>query len=575
MRAAAPLLIVLTGLLLFLPTLDDGFFLDDYYHLAHLEEHPRLPAVGPLSIYTFADGRTNRMDAVQGDVLPWWSAAGLRIDFFRPLTSLLHRADHALYGRSPVGYHVTNLLLWGGLLLVLVLFYRRLGGPVVVLVAGLFYAVDEAHIFNIQWVAARHGLLGSLFCVAALIQYHRFRQGAKIPALVGSLLFVLLGLLSSEVAVGVLFYVIAYELCLSRGGTSERLGAAAPVLVLVVGYLVYYLMAGHGARESAYYLSPLDRPGDFILQTVGVRIPYLMMGALSTVAADLSLLPSLQGAGWPLLMAWGSFALFGLLLLPHLKNNRVSRFMVLGAFLSLLPQASAWPQNRLLILPTIGFAWALGAAVVDYANRFQKKLPRRRLFLAAAAVLVIVHGLVAPVQSVIFTGGTARWIRSMDQSAKTAEMPAGPDAEKARVLLLNGPEHGIYLPVIRWAHGHSWPAALWVISVADADHRLLRTGERSFLLEVGPPGMLSGPWELLLRKDTDLHVGERFPVGALRVEIEDMLDGEIRGIEVTVDLPLDSPDVWLLGWTGDGWARHPAPAVGGSLDLGPPSVRGE
>jgi hypothetical protein len=184
-------------------------------------------------------------------------------------------------------------------------------------------------------------------------------------------------------------------------------------------------------------------------------------------------------------------------------------------------------------------------------------------------VLFIVHGLVAPVQSVIFTKGCARWIRHMDRTADSAEMPAGPEAEAARVLLLNGPEHGIYLPVIRWAHGLSWPAALWVISVANADHRLVRTGERSFSLEVGPPGMLSGPWELLLRKDTRLSAGERFQVGALQVGIEDVRDGEIRKISVAVDLPLDSPDVWLLKWTGTGWARIHAPAVGESAELAP------
>ncbi len=567
MRAAAPLLIPVAGVLLFLPTLDDGFFLDDYYHLAHLEEHPRLPAVGPLSIYTFADGRTNRMDAVQGDVLPWWSAAGLRIDFFRPLSALLHRTDHALYGRAPAGYHVTNLLLWGGLLLLLVWFYRRLGGGAVVLAAGLFYALDEAHIMNIQWVAARHGLLGTLFSIAALIQYHRWRGGSGRLALFWSLVFVLLGLLSSEVAVGVLFYVIAYELCLAAGPYKQRLKAAAPVFVLVVGYLFYYLLAGHGARESAYYLSPLDRPGDFVVQTIAVRLPFLMMGAFSTVGAGLSLLPSVQDAWWPLLMAWALMVLFVLLLLPHLKGDRVSRFMFLGAFLSLLPQASAWPQNRLLILPTVGFAWTLGAAVVDYFGRFRRRLSRRWLFGTAAAVLFVVHGLAAPVQSVIFTRGYAGWIRSMDRTARTAEIPAGREAGDARVLLLTGPEHGIYLPVIRWAHGLSWPAALWVISVADADHRLVRTKERSFRLEAAPPGMLSGPWELLLRKDTGLGAGERFQVGALQVEIGNMADGEIRGIEVTVDLPLDSPRVWLLEWTGARWARIHAPSMGGKVDL--------
>jgi hypothetical protein len=559
--------VVAAGVLLFLPTLDDGFMLDDYYQLAHLEDFDRVPEAGPLSLYTFADGRLNRLPPPQGDVLPWWSDDNLKINFFRPLSCVLHHVDHALYGRNPSGFHATNLLLWALVLMTVVLFYRKLGGPAVVLVAGLFYAMDEAHIINIQWVAARHGLLGVIFSVAALLQYHRWRSGGGRRALAGTLGLVLLGLLSSEVAVGAVFYVVAYEVCLAEGGVRSRLSAAVPVVALVFAYMIFYLLAGYGAKGSAWYISPVDRPLDFMIQAFGVRIPYLMMGALSTVPADLSLHPVARQAIWPLLMAWGLFAFFALLLLPHLLRDRFARFMALGGFLSLLPQMSGWPQDRLLILPTIGFAWVLGSAVVDYVGRFRKKQPRRWLLVIAAAIMVIVHGLVAPVQSVVFTNGYARWIRWMDDTTATAEMPGEEESPGARVLLLNGPEHGIYFPVIRWAQGRELPAGIWVISVVQGDHTLTRTGEKSFSLEADPPGFLSGPWELLLREDSNLDVGERFRRGVLEVEIAEVDDGQIRKIEVTVDLPLDSPDVWLLRWDGEGWVRVRAPAAGESVEL--------
>jgi hypothetical protein len=475
--------------------------------------------------------------------------------------------DHALYGRNPAGFHATNLLLWALVLLVVVLFFRKLGGPVVVLVAGLFYAMDEAHIINIQWVAARHGLLGVIFSVAALTQYHRWRSGGGLGALAGALGLTFLGLASSEVAVGVVFYVIAYELCLAEGSARTRLIATAPVVAVVFAYMAFYLLNGYGAQGSAYYISPLDRPVDFMIQAFGVRIPYLMMGALSTVPADLSLHPVARQALWPLLMAWGLFAFFGLLLLPHLLRDRLARFMALGGFLSLLPQMSGWPQDRLLILPTVGFAWALGSAVVDYLDRFRKKQPRRWLLVIAAAFLILVHGLIAPLQSAINSRKLAGWMRWMDDTTTTAEVPGEGENRQARVLLLNGPEHGIFFPAIRWAQGRELPAAIWVISVVSHDQILTRIDANSFTLEADSPGFLSGPWELLLRKDSNLRVGEQFRRGVLEVEIAEVVDGEIRKIEVTVDLPLDSPDVWLLNWTGDGWARIPAPAVGGSVGL--------
>ena len=88
------LVVVAVGVLLFIPTLDDGFMLDDYYQLAHLEDFDRVPEVGPLSIYTFADGKLNRLPHPQGDVLPWWADENLKIDFFRPLAGILHHLDH-------------------------------------------------------------------------------------------------------------------------------------------------------------------------------------------------------------------------------------------------------------------------------------------------------------------------------------------------------------------------------------------------------------------------------------------------------------------------------------------------
>ena len=560
-------MVLAAGVLLFLPALNSGFMLDDYYQLAHLEDFDRIPQAGPLSIYTFADGKMNTLPAPQGDVLPWWAVDHLKINFFRPLSSVLHHVDHAVYGRNPVGFHATNLLLWALVLLMVVLFFRKLGAPAVVLVAGLFYAMDEAHVINIQWVAARHGLLGVIFSVAALSWYHRWRSGGGLGALAGVLGLTFLGLASSEVAVGVVFYVVAYELCLAEGSVRTRLGAVAPVIVVVFAYMAFYLLAGYGAQGSAYYISPLDRPVDFMIQALGVRIPYLMMGALSTVPADLSLHPAARQALWPLLLAWGSFAFFALLLLPHLLRDRFARFMALGGFLSLLPQMSGWPQDRLLILPTVGFAWALGSAVVDYLGRFRRKEPRRCLLVIAAALLILVHGLVAPVQTAVNSYKLAGWMRWMDDTAATAEVPGEEENRNARVLLLNGPEHGIYFPAIRWAQGRELPAGIWVISVVRGDHTLTRTGEKSFSLETDPPGFLAGPWELLLRENSDLEAGERFVRGVLEVEIAEVADGQIRKIEVTIDLPLDSPNVWLLGWNGEGWVRVPAPKPGEPVEL--------
>jgi len=47
---------------------------------------------------------------------PWWIHEGVRSQIFRPLSDLLLRIDHALFGRSPLGYHLHSLAWWAATL---------------------------------------------------------------------------------------------------------------------------------------------------------------------------------------------------------------------------------------------------------------------------------------------------------------------------------------------------------------------------------------------------------------------------------------------------------------------------
>src|SRR6185503_4024738 len=64
---------------------------------------------------------------------------------YRPLTALSYAIDHAVWGLAPVGYHLTNLLLWALTAIVVDAFAsRRLSaGPA--LAATLLYVAHPAH----------------------------------------------------------------------------------------------------------------------------------------------------------------------------------------------------------------------------------------------------------------------------------------------------------------------------------------------------------------------------------------------------------------------------------------------
>jgi len=562
---------VLAGALLFLPSLGDGPYLDDHYQLALLEGVADLPAAGAFSLYTFSDGRRERLGGAQGDVTPWWTDPGFRLHFFRPLTCLTLHLDHALYGRAAAGFHATNLLLWALLILVASLLYRELArssgrGPGWVLLAGVFFALDEAHVLNVSWVANRHALLGALFSVLALLAHHRFRTRGGGLSLAAALGFTALGLCSSELAVGAALWVLAYEVTLGTGSLAARARAAAPVILLALGATAGMMLAGYGASHSAWYIHPLQEPVRFAIASVRERAPMLLMGALTTVPADLSLLPAARQALWPVLMAWGLTLAFGALLWPTLRREPTARFAFLAGGLALLPQLSTWPMNRLLLLPTLGFAWTLAVAVLRAPWRRSGAAVRFRVLrLLGAGLLILIHGGVAPVQSLIFGRQYAAGAAWMASTSRSSELP-GPGTG-TRVLVLNGPPHALYLRAILWAEGRPRPEALWILSIAPGKQRFTRIGERRFALQADSPGLLQSVWERLVRPEDLPAEGERFRQGALEVVIGPRVDGEVRSIQGQLDLALDDPRVWLLGFDGARWRRLPAPAVGESLEL--------
>jgi hypothetical protein len=556
--------VVLAGVALFAPSLGVGFLIDDVYHLAILERFDRLDDVEPLSFYTFEEGKLQRMGPIQGRLPPWWAGEDFRQVFFRPLSCLIHMADHALWGRAPVGYHVTNLLLWALLLAVVVLLYRSLSADfaaasgATVFLAGLLFAMDDAHVLNVAWLAHRYALVGAIFTVLSLLFYHRFRTGGGAKWLVICLGTCALGLFSDEGTVGLLFWVAAYELCMSDQPLPARLKAAAPLAVLVTGYVIAYGLSGMGTAGSENYVSPLSDPLRFIRLAFTERIPALLAGAFTPLPAQTSFTRVTTGAMWPLLAAWGIVLALLIVFVPHLRKDRLARFMALGALLSLIPRAGAFAHDRMLLLPTVGTAWVLASFAVASVRRS----PGMATWVLRALALVIVayHGLVSPGLAVHATLAYGREAERAKQSALASELPGPGQAEGARVLLLATPSVGYNVVAgLRWLEGLPYPEAVWGVTTGKGEYLFSRTGERTFRIQVRSDGFLRGIEPRHCRRAFDYKQGDRFRQGAMRVTLTRMEAGEIREFEVEIDRPLDHPDVWLMMWDGRKLVRNRLP----------------
>jgi len=97
---------------------------------------------------------------------------------WHPLTMISHMLDCQLYGLSPSGHHLTNLLLHTASAILLFLVLRRddrvsvAGG-----VCGGGVCHSSATVESVAWVAERKDVLSGLFFMLTLWAYTRYAQG--------------------------------------------------------------------------------------------------------------------------------------------------------------------------------------------------------------------------------------------------------------------------------------------------------------------------------------------------------------------------------------------------------------
>lgn len=141
----------------------------------------------------------------------WWTAFAVRYaetGFYRPLVTLLHSADHALYGNWAPGFHLTNLLLHAAVTAMAVLVFRDLLSrrPDARLSAGeqlAFGLVVGLH--PLTWLPAgaisyRPELLVTLFVLCTVYAHQRavLKRDRRFVVLAAAFLF--LALCSKESA---------------------------------------------------------------------------------------------------------------------------------------------------------------------------------------------------------------------------------------------------------------------------------------------------------------------------------------------------------------------------------------
>ena len=107
----------------------------------------------------------------------WFTPRGLiqHEAHYWPLLYTLFWLEHKLWGLTPLGYHLVNLLLHTGVVLLLWRLLRRLEVPGAWFAAAVF-AVHPLHVESVAWVIGRKDILATLFYLSSVLAYIRFTE---------------------------------------------------------------------------------------------------------------------------------------------------------------------------------------------------------------------------------------------------------------------------------------------------------------------------------------------------------------------------------------------------------------
>ena len=95
--------VILFGLVLHVPTLNMGFFADDYTHQLILQGLVDHPTMRSWNLYDWGETPRPGDSTYESGAFPWWSSNDWKGRFFRPLTSMTLWLDHAMFGEWALG----------------------------------------------------------------------------------------------------------------------------------------------------------------------------------------------------------------------------------------------------------------------------------------------------------------------------------------------------------------------------------------------------------------------------------------------------------------------------------------
>jgi len=347
---------------------------------------------------------------------------------FSPVHLLSYCADHAVWGETYAGYHLTNLCIHivNGILIFL-LVYLWTHDYWITLFAAASFLMHPVHVESVAWISERKGLLCGLFFLGALLAYDRLKKtGFRAWYLVCFLLFSL-SILSKPVAITLPLICILLDRTLYR--TPSSLADIIPLFVLsLFSGLATVWAQGIGGGIKEYV------GGNLV--TSLLSIPYIILRYIARILWPFPPVKlSARYVVWEhmvapsqLLLAWGFLALISFLaiILYSLLLFNGRRIAILGTtwfFITLLPVLNIIPTStqmadRYLYLPAIGIYLVMGTMLVKGIRKAIQISPAGMILLLIPLVWLTCLGVKTHKRVEIWQSDKTLWENALDEDPR-------------------------------------------------------------------------------------------------------------------------------------------------------------
>jgi len=267
---------------------------------------------------TYVTRNPNVLGGLSGNGVAWAFTTDHAANW-HPITWLSHMLDVELHGLDAGGHHVTNAVLHGlGVLVLLGALFALTGAYWPSFFVAALFALHPLRVESVAWISERKDLLAGLFAFVALWAYARYARRPSLGSYALVALALALSLMSKPTAVTLPFLLLLLDVWpLGRTSGEDRrslprlIVEKLPLFGLAAASILVTLGVQRGAKSTLEALPPglrlenaLATPGVYLMQTLDPTRLAVFYPHAAITGAHLLLVATFWGLATAVLTAW-------------------------------------------------------------------------------------------------------------------------------------------------------------------------------------------------------------------------------------------------------------------------------